>query len=68
MVSNYCAWYVLRPELPVLLITGYPELLNRLPPVEPRPYRIFKKPFNGQELLTAMSDALNDPQLHRPES
>ena len=57
-----------RPELPVLLITGYPEMLNRLPPVEPPLYRIFKKPFNGQELLTAISDALSDPQLHTPES
>jgi DNA-binding NtrC family response regulator len=50
-----------RPELPVFLITGYPEMLNRLPPVDPRLYRVFKKPFDGQELLTAISDALNNP-------
>jgi FixJ family two-component response regulator len=50
-----------RPELPILLITGHPEMLNRLPPVDPGHYRFFKKPFNGQELLTAISDALRNP-------
>ena len=57
-----------RPELPVLLITGYPEMLNRLPPIETRPCHIFKKPFNGQELLTAIGDALRSPQPRTPES
>ncbi|MET0166810.1 MAG: response regulator [Vicinamibacterales bacterium] len=57
-----------RPELPIILITGYPEMLNRLPPIDPRHYRLFKKPFNGQELLTAISDALRDPRLGSPES
>jgi FixJ family two-component response regulator len=50
-----------RPELPIFLITGHPEMLNRLPPMGPGHYRSFKKPFNGQELLTAISDALRDP-------
>ena len=57
-----------RPELPIILITGYPEMLNRLPPIGPRHYRLFKKPFNGQELLTAVSDALQNPQLRGTES
>ena len=52
-----------HPDLPVILITGYPQMLNRLPPIDPRHYRVFKKPFNGQELLTAISDALQTPPL-----
>src|SRR5438093_7553744 len=47
-----------RPELPVILITGHPEMLDRWPRVGSSQYRSFKKPFNGQELLTAVSDAL----------
>jgi FixJ family two-component response regulator len=50
-----------RPELPIILITGHPEVLSRLPFIDPGPYRLFKKPFNGQELLTAISDALQNP-------
>jgi len=50
-----------RPELPVILITGHPEMLNRLPQEGPGHYRLFKKPFDGQELLTAVSDALQKP-------
>ena len=52
-----------RPELPVILITGHPELLNRLPPMCPSHYRSFKKPFDGKELLRAVSDALRNPHL-----
>jgi FixJ family two-component response regulator len=47
-----------RPGLPVILVTGRPDLLNRSPPEWPGHYRSFKKPFNGQELLTAVGDAL----------
>lgn len=53
-----------RPQLPIILITGYPELLRELPPRDPGRYRLFKKPFDGQELLTAVSDALREqPRL-----
>ena len=57
-----------RPELPIILITGYPEMLNGMPPMGPGHYRLFKKPFNGQELLTAVSDALRNPHLRTPSS
>jgi FixJ family two-component response regulator len=50
-----------RPGLPIIVITGHPDMLNRLPPIGPGHYRVFKKPFNGQELLTAVSDALRNP-------
>ena len=57
-----------RPGLPVILITGRPDLLNRSPLDWPRHYRVFKKPFNGQELLTAVGDALRSPDLRTPQS
>jgi FixJ family two-component response regulator len=49
-----------RPGLPVILITGHPEILDRLPPSGTDRYRLFKKPFDGQELLTAISEPLRD--------
>ena len=52
-----------RPGLPVILVTGRPDLLNRAPLDWPSHYRVFKKPFNGQELLTAVGDALRSPHL-----
>jgi FixJ family two-component response regulator len=57
-----------RPELPVILITGHPEMLNRLQAIDPGHYRLFTKPFDGQELLTAVSDALRNPHLRAPQS
>lgn len=50
-----------RPELPVILVTGRPDLLHRPPPDWPGHYRVFKKPFNGQELLTAVAETLRIP-------
>jgi FixJ family two-component response regulator len=57
-----------RPELPVILITGRPDLLNRSPRDAPGHYRLFKKPFNGPELLTAVGDALKAPHHRTPGS
>ncbi|HET9477205.1 MAG TPA: response regulator [Dehalococcoidia bacterium] len=47
-----------RPELPIILITGYPETLKQLPPLGGSNPRFFIKPFQGGELLAAISDAL----------
>ena len=47
-----------RPELPIILITGYPETLKRLPPLGGSNPRFFTKPFDGPELLGAVGDAL----------
>ena len=47
-----------RPALPVILVTGRPDLLHRLPPDRQGHYRVFKKPFDGQELLTAVARML----------
>lgn len=47
-----------RPGLPVILITGYPDRLKRLPPLGDCHPRYFTKPFRGDELLAAVADAL----------
>ncbi len=47
-----------RPGLPTILITAYPEALKRLPTLAANAPRVFTKPFQGDELLTAVSDAL----------
>jgi FixJ family two-component response regulator len=54
-----------RPELPIILVSGRPDLLNRPPPDVPGRYRLVKKPFNGPELLTIVADALRGPHLRR---
>lgn len=46
-----------RPELRVILITAHHEIGDRPLPGGSGHYRLFKKPFDGQELLTAVSDA-----------
>ena len=49
-----------RPALPVILITGHPEMANRPPPIGTRRYRLFTKPFDAEELLSAVSDAVQN--------
>ena len=55
-----------RPEMPVILITGHAELENRWPPISAGGYRLFKKPFDGQELLAAIGDAIRRPHRQLP--
>jgi FixJ family two-component response regulator len=47
-----------RPELPTILITGYPDTLTRLPLFGSSAPRVFTKPFDGQELLSAVGGAV----------
>jgi FixJ family two-component response regulator len=49
-----------RPGLPTILITGYPDTLKRLPPLGGSKPRFFTKPFQGPELLAALSDSLRN--------
>jgi FixJ family two-component response regulator len=49
-----------RPGLPTILITGYPDTLKQLPPLGAIKPRFFTKPFQGPELLAAVSDALQN--------
>ena len=50
-----------RPELPVILITGYPETLQSLARQGEMP-RCFTKPFAGGDLLTAIAEATRMPR------
>jgi FixJ family two-component response regulator len=47
-----------RPGLPMIVITGYPETVKRLPVLEGSELRTFTKPFSGPELLGAVGDML----------
>jgi FixJ family two-component response regulator len=55
-----------RPALPVILVTGRPDLLHRPRLDRPSRYRVFKKPFEGQELLTAVALMLRTPGPRAP--
>lgn len=57
-----------RPDLPVILVTGRPDLLHRSRLDPPGRHRVFKKPFDGQELLTAVAVMLRPPNSCAPES
>ena len=56
-----------RPALPVILVTGRPDLLRRSPLDGLGPYRVFKKPFDGQELLTAIALMVKRPRPRAPQ-
>jgi len=53
-----------RPGLPIILITGYPDTLKRVPPLSGTNPRCFTKPFQGPALLAAVSDALRNSPDH----
>jgi FixJ family two-component response regulator len=46
------------PALPIILVTGRHDLLNQS---LVNHFRVFKKPFDGQDLLMAVADALRFP-------
>ena len=48
----------MHPRLRVVLITGYPDALDRLPGADARDVRCFTKPFRGEQLLAAVDDAI----------
>lgn len=54
----------LRPRLPVILLTAHDraEQLTRGMPLAEELHALFRKPFNAQDLLTAIADAVG----HRP--
>ena len=47
-----------RCGLPVILLTGRPDLLDGAPSDWRGQYRVFTKPFDAQDLLTAVDDGL----------
>lgn len=52
-----------RPELPIILITGHVAMANRSR-AGLACYRLFAKPFDGREMLVAVSCALARPAHH----
>jgi FixJ family two-component response regulator len=48
----------LHPHLPVILISGYPDRLARMPSFVGSGPRLFAKPFQGQVLLDTVSEAV----------
>ena len=57
-----------RPTLPVILVTGRSDLLRRSPLDGLGQYRVIKKPFDGQELLTAVTLMVKSPRPRAPRS
>jgi DNA-binding response OmpR family regulator len=55
-----------RPELPVILVTGRPELRAQSASNIERD-RYFEKPFDGQQLLAAVRAALTSRRPKSPE-
>lgn len=53
--------YVSRPDLLVILMTGHHELADRASRGDARRFRLLKKPFDAQELLTAISGSVTEP-------
>jgi FixJ family two-component response regulator len=47
-----------HPQMPVILISGYPDRLTRLPCLGESKPRLFTKPFQGHQLLEAVAEAL----------
>jgi hypothetical protein len=50
------------------LVTGRPDLLRRSPLDGLGQYRVFKKPFDGQELLTAVTLMVKSSRPRAPRS
>ena len=52
-----------RPDLPVILITGYPERIGRVGVQGDGGWRrVFTKPFNSDEFLAAVNEAARNMQ------
>jgi FixJ family two-component response regulator len=49
-----------RPELPIIVVTGYPETMKRRPACHGSSPRVLTKPFQGPELLAAVSASIRN--------
>lgn len=58
--------HVARPDLPVILITGYGTPPSRSAHAKTGQYRLFRKPFKGQELLAAVREAQGNKKPAAP--
>jgi FixJ family two-component response regulator len=62
------AVHATRPALPVILITGRPDLLRPSALERLASHRVFKKPFDGPELLTTVVLMLQPSRPRAPQS
>ena len=53
--------HAVKPGLPVIFITAYPETIERLSTLDETKPHLFTKPFRGQDMLTAIDEALHPP-------
>lgn len=51
--------HLVRPGLPMIVITGYPDTLKRLPHLDGAEPRFFTKPFQPSELLAAIAESVS---------
>jgi DNA-binding NtrC family response regulator len=58
--------HALRPELPVVLITGYPTSENAVSALEAGARDFLAKPFTESELLAVVQRALEQPSAPHP--
>ena len=52
-----------RPDLPVILVSGRSDVLDRVPSPASGHYRVFEKPFDAEKLLAAVADAVRKTNL-----
>ena len=55
-----------RPDLAVILITGQSSKLNQSQPADQGEYRLLKKPFSAQDLLSMIDAASRDGAPRAP--
>ena len=60
------AIHAARPGFPVILITCHLDMVDQSPPADRRCFRLFNKPFDAEELLAAVGDALRNPRPPAP--
>ena len=56
-----------RPGLPIILITAQTDVRNHSASTDPGNYRLFRKPFDAEELLRAVDAAVRDRHLRKPK-
>jgi DNA-binding NtrC family response regulator len=50
---------VTKPELPVTIITGYPDSDLMMKVLDYGPFGVMKKPFSGSDILSAVNNYLS---------
>ncbi|MFP4308139.1 MAG: response regulator [Desulfococcaceae bacterium] len=59
--------HALRPDLPILFVSGYSYNILEAGGVYPEEYEVLPKPFRKEDLLERVNRLLKDARLSRPE-